>query len=129
VQVQSIASRGQVKELRYVTRGPYKVIKSYPSGSYEIKLLKSKATIKKHGSDLFLSPLVIHPYETLQQSDRAFGELDKKPSDNSYAAAGIDGCTPSQLWAAPAAFAQICEAKFGAISFPTVEDLDANYDS
>jgi hypothetical protein len=129
VQVQSIASRGQVKKLRYVTRGPYKVIKSYPSGSYEIELLKSKATIKKHGSDLFLSPLVIHPYEPLQQSDRAFGELDKKLSDNPYAVADIDGFVPSQPWAAPAALATVREAELGAMNFPTVEELDADYDS
>jgi hypothetical protein len=46
VQVQSIASQGQVKKLRYVTRGPYKVIKSYPGGSYKLELLKTEATIK-----------------------------------------------------------------------------------
>jgi hypothetical protein len=75
---------------------------------------------------------VIHPYETLQQSDQAFGKLDnldKKLSDNSYTVADIDGFTPSQPWAAPAAFAQIREAEFRAIKFPTVEELDADYDS
>jgi hypothetical protein len=50
-------------------------------------------------------------------------------SSNPYAVADIDGFNPSQPWAAPAALAQIREAEFGAINFPSVEQLDTDYDS
>jgi hypothetical protein len=58
VQVQSVASKGQVKKLRYVTRGTYKIIKILPSGLYGLKLHASDVIIKKHGSNLFLSPKI-----------------------------------------------------------------------
>jgi hypothetical protein len=129
VQVQSVASKGQVKKLRYVTRGPYKIIKVLPSGSYGLKLQTSNVIIKKHGSDLFLSPKNLIPFEQIQSSDRIFGELDKKLSNNPYAVADIDGFLPSQPWAAPAALACVKEAQHAATPFPTVAEMDATYDS
>jgi hypothetical protein len=101
VQVQSVASKGQVKKLQYVTRGPYKIIKVLPSGSYGLKLQKSNVKIKKHRSDLFLSPKHLIVFEQMKSSDQIFGELDKKLRNNPYAVTDIDGSLPSQPWAAP----------------------------
>jgi hypothetical protein len=86
-------------------------------------------TIKKHGSDLFLSPKTLIPFEQLQTSDHIFGKLDKKLSTNPYAIADIEGFTPSKPWTAPAALANIKEAKDEAQTFPTVTEMDATYDS
>jgi hypothetical protein len=51
VQVQSKKAKGQVQKLAYRTRGPYKITKVYPSGSYDLQSLKlpSQVIIKKHG--------------------------------------------------------------------------------
>jgi hypothetical protein len=57
VQVQSKKTTNTVKKLAYICRGPYKIIRSYPSGSYELQATSNPraTTIKKHGSDLYLS--------------------------------------------------------------------------
>jgi hypothetical protein len=115
--------------LRYVTRGPYKIIKVLPSGSYGLKLHTSDVIIKKHRSDLFLSPKKLFPFEQLQTSDRLFGKLDKPLSKNPYAISDIDGFPPSQPWTAPAALASVKEARDAATLFPTVAEMDATYDS
>jgi hypothetical protein len=79
VQVQSKKSTGTVQKLAYIKRGPYEIIKDYMSGSYELKPLvgNAKATIKKHGSDLYLSPPSLVPFEQSASSDTQFSNLNK----------------------------------------------------
>jgi hypothetical protein len=79
VQVQSKMSKGQVRKLTYRTRGPYKITKLYPSGSYDLKLLRSpsQVVIKKHGADLYPCPQLIKPYPHVRSSDYQFGNLHK----------------------------------------------------
>jgi hypothetical protein len=131
VQVQSKRSSGTVAKLAYIRRGPYKVVKEFKSGSYELQLLsgKSKAIIKKHGSDLYRSPESLIPHKQLKSSDHAFSEFNKPVVDSPYENAGLDKFIPSQPWAAPSALAIIQETPTTMESFPTVEEMDADYDS
>jgi hypothetical protein len=131
VQVQSKIKTGTVTKLAYIKRGPYKIIKDYPGGSYELEPLvgRSRATIKKHGSDLYLSPQSLIPHTPIQSSDQAFGDLQKKTISNPYRLVGLDGYSPSQPWAAPAALSQVGLAISQDVpAFPTVEELDNEYD-
>jgi hypothetical protein len=41
VQVQSKKATHTVKKLAYIRRGPYKIIRSYPSGSYELQAISN----------------------------------------------------------------------------------------
>ena len=86
VQVQSKVSQGLVKKLRYITRGPYKIVKSTKSGSYELVLnnQKSTAVIKKHGSEIFLSPEQISPHQHLECSDHIFRSSHKSVVQHPY---------------------------------------------
>ena len=79
VQVQSKQSSGMVKKLSYVKRGPYRIVKDYKSGAYELLPThgRSKVTIKKHGSDLYLSPQHLTPHRPIVSSDQVFSELNK----------------------------------------------------
>eukprot|EP00978_Attheya_sp_CCMP212_P018369 scaffold50185_cov30-Attheya_sp.AAC.1 len=131
VQVQSKRSSGMVAKLAYIRRGPYKVVQEFKSGSYELQLLsgKSKAIIKKHGSDLYRSPESLIPHKHLKSSDYAFSEFNKPVMDSPYENAGLDKFIPSQPWAAPSALALIEETPTTMDSFPTVEEMDADYDS
>jgi hypothetical protein len=132
VQVKRKKSSGTVAKLAYIRRGPsYKIIKSFDSGVYELQLTngKSKAIIKKHGSDLFLSLESLIPHQHITSSDHAFSEFNKKVIENPYEFAGLNKFVPSQPWATPVAFAQIKELDTTVPSFPTVEEMDANYDS
>jgi hypothetical protein len=107
VQVQSKKSSGTVQKLAYIKREPYKIIKDYKSGSYELQptIGRSRATIKKHGSDLYLSPQSLVPHWPTQSSDLNFGDLHKKTISQPYKIVGLEGYKPSQPWSAPAAAA------------------------
>lgn len=126
VQVQSKKSKGQVKKLSYRTRGPYKVVKLHPSGSYDLQSMHSpnQVEIKKHGSDLYSCPQIIQPHTHVKSSDHLFGNFHKGISAHPYENASIQGFKPASPWAAPAAFADVTMEPF-----PTVEELDAEYDS
>jgi hypothetical protein len=132
VQVQSKAKTGTVTKLAYIKRGPYKVIKDYIGGSYELEPLvgRSRATIKKHGSDLYLSPQSLIPHKSIQSSDQAFGDLQKKTISNPYKLAGLEGYDAAQPWSAPAAMSQINLAVSNNIpEFPTVQEMDDEFDA
>eukprot|EP00978_Attheya_sp_CCMP212_P028530 scaffold98746_cov61-Attheya_sp.AAC.1 len=131
VQVQSNRSSGTVAKLAYIRRGPYKVVQEFKSGSYELQLLsgKSKAIIKKHGSDLYRSPESLIPHKHLKSSDYAFSEFNKLVVDSPYENAGLDKFILSQPWATPSALALIQETPNTMDSFPTVEEMDVDYDS
>jgi hypothetical protein len=131
VQVQSKLKTGTVTKLAYIKRGPYKIIKDYPGGSYELEPLsgRSRTTIKKHGSDLYISPKSLIPHRPIQASDQAFGDLQKKTISNPYQLVGVEGYEPSRPWAAPAATSQIQLATLRNIpDFPTMQELDDEYD-
>ena len=122
VQVQSKMSKGQVQKLTYRTRGPYKITKLYPSGSYDLKLLRSpsQVVIKTHGADLYPCPQLIKPYPHVRSSDYQFGNLHKGIASNPYDNASISEFEPASPWAAPAAFADVIMEPF-----PTISELDA----
>ena len=129
VQIQSKQSTGTVRKLSYVKRGPYKIIKLWPSGSYTLQN-STGTTIKKHGSDLYLCPKELIPFNPINTSDRNFSELNKKMVSNPYEKIRIDGYSPSQPWCAPAAYAKL--EKMDPIqypTFPTVEELDNEIDN
>jgi hypothetical protein len=120
-----------VGKLAYIKRGPYKIIKDYEGGSYELEPLvgRSRATIKKHGSDLYLSPQSSIPHKPIQSSDRSFGDLNKKTILNPYKLIGLEGYEASQPWAAPAAASKIHLAVLDDTpEFPTVKELDNEFD-
>jgi hypothetical protein len=126
VQVQSNKSRGQVQKLAYRTRGPYKVTKTYSSGSYDLQSIKSpsQVIIKKHGADIYPCPQYIKPFQHVKSSDYQFGNIHKGIASNPYENASISEFTPATPWAAPAAYAEIIMEPF-----PTLHEMDAEYDS
>jgi hypothetical protein len=133
VQIQSNSKNDQVKKLTYTRRGPYKIIKAHPSGSYDLKLTSSNSTsiIKKHGSELILCPKHLIPHPPSSSSDQIYSELNKKIINNPFSRAFIEGYTPTKPWeTAPAALSQISISEETSIQkFPSVEELDAEYDS
>jgi hypothetical protein len=131
VQVQSKRSSGTVKKLSYIKRGPYKIIKEYKSGSYEFEptIGGSRATIKKHGSDLYLSPQSLVPHRPMESSDHNFGNLHKKTVSDPYCIIGLEGYEPSQPWSTSKHATQLKLALLDDMpSFPTLQDLDNEFD-
>jgi hypothetical protein len=105
VEVQSKKSSGTVQKLAYTKQGQYKIIKDYKSGYYKLRptVGRSRTTIKKHGSDLYLSPQSLVPHWPTQSSDLGFGDLKKKTISQPYKIIGLEGYEPLQPWSAPAA--------------------------
>jgi HKD family nuclease len=131
VQVQSKKSKGTVQKLSYIKRGPYKIVNDYKSGSYELQptIGKSRATIKKHGSDLYLSPQSLIPHKPILSSDTNFGNLHKKTVPHPYKVIGVEGYEPSQPWAQSAEATQLNLALLENIpTFPTVQEMDNEFD-
>jgi hypothetical protein len=126
VQVQSKQSTGKVQKLAYRTRGPYTITKLYPSGSYDLQSVKSPShvIIKKHGADLYPCPQYIKPFPHVKSSDYNFGNIHKGIASNPYENASISEFEPAKPWAAPAAYADLVMEPF-----PTLSELDAEYDS
>ena len=88
---------------------------------------KSPQHIKKHGSEIFLSPSTISPHQHLESSNHLFGSLNKPVVEHPYELAGIKGFAPPQPWVtAKAALATTEPIDF---RFPTVEELDDEIDS
>ena len=134
VQIQSNAKKGKVKKLSYSRRGPYTVIKVHPSGSYDLTLTSStsSAVIKKHGSELILCPQHLIPHQPIKSSDQIYSEFNKPIIENPFSQAFIEGYTPSNPWeAASAATSELLESRESSPlpKFPTVEEMDAEYDS
>ena len=134
VQIQSNSKQGKVKKLSYSRRGPYKILKCHPSGSYDLKLTSptSNAVIKKHGSELIMCPKNLIPHKPITTSDQIYSELNKKTIENPFSEAYIKGYTPTKPWeAAAAATAELSSPSIlnQIPPFPTVEQLDAEYDS
>jgi hypothetical protein len=126
VQVQSKKSTGTVQKLAYIKRGPYKIVKDYMSGSYELKPLvgNAKATIKKHGSDLYLSPTILVPFKQSASSDTRFSNLNKESISEPYKLIGLERYQPAQPWAAKLNLAEITHIP----RFPTVQEMDDEFD-
>jgi hypothetical protein len=135
VQIQSKSKDNQVKKLSYTRRGPYKIIKTHPSGSYDLKLTTatSSSVIKKHGSELILCPKYLIPHKPIQSSDHIYSELNKKIIENPFSRAFIEGYTPTKPWEAAAAALSQIDLSIKDLTivpdFPSVEQLDAEYDS
>jgi hypothetical protein len=120
-----------VKKLAYIRRGPYKIVRSYPSGSYELQLLSNTkaATIKKHGSDLYLSPERLIPHSPTHSSDQLFADTNKPMEPQPYKLAGLDGYNPAQPWKEPTTQAQLSAiGNQPAPQFPALAELDQDYD-
>jgi hypothetical protein len=131
VQVQSKAKTGAAAKLGYIKRGPYKIVESYAGGSYKLAPLvgRSQATIKQHGSDLYLSPQSLVPHKPILSSDQASGDLQEKTISNPYQLVALDGYEASRPWSAPAATLQIQLAVLSHIpDFPAVQELDNEFD-
>jgi hypothetical protein len=131
VQVQSRKTTHTVKKLAYIRRGPYTIVRSYPSGSYELQLLSNAnaATIKKHGSDLYLSPERLIPHSPTQSSDQLFADTNKPIVKEPYKLAGLDGYNPAQPWKEATAQAQLNAVNNQAApKFPALAELDQDYD-
>jgi hypothetical protein len=127
VQVQSRKTTHTVKKLAYIRLGPYKIVRSYPSGSYELQLLSNAnaATIKKHGLDLYLSPERLIPYPPTHSSDQLFADTNKSMGQHPYKLAGLDGYNPAQPWKEPTAQAQLRAIRNQpAPQFPALTELD-----
>jgi hypothetical protein len=120
-----------VKKLSYIKRGPYKIIKDYKSGSYELEptIGGSRATIKKHGSDLYISPQSLVPHRPMESSDHNFRKLHKKTVPDPYRIVGLEGYEPSQPWSTSKHATQLKLALLNNMpSFPTLQDLDNEFD-
>ena len=136
VQVQSKSSQGKVKKLSYTRRGPYKIIKVHPSGSYDLNLTKptSKSIIKKHGSELILCPKHLIPHIPISSSDHIYSELNKKIIPNPFSDAHIQGYIPAQPWQSSSAAAAYAMVNTNSSDdkvplFPSVSDMDNEIDS
>jgi hypothetical protein len=131
VQVQSKKTTNTVKKLVYIRRGPYKIIRSYPSGSYELQATSNPqaTTIKKHGSDLYLSPTTLIPHSPTQLSDQLFPDLNKEMTKQPYKLAGLEGYEPAKPWAKTIATAQMSTlASQENHPFLSLAGLDNDYD-
>jgi hypothetical protein len=120
-----------VQKSSYVKRGPHKIIKDHKSGACELLPThgRSKATIKKHGSDLCLSPQHLTPHRPIASSDQVFSELNKKTVSEPHKIIGLEGHEPAQPWGAPAAtMGMQFAATIDMPPFPTVQDLDNEFD-
>jgi hypothetical protein len=134
VQIQSNSKTNQVKKLSYTRRGPYKIVKLHPSGSYDLVSIASKSntTIKKHGSELILCPKTLIPHQPIISSDQIYSEFNQKIIDNPFSQAYIKGYNPTKPWeAAAAALSELCvpDTFIDIQHFPSIEELDATYDS
>ena len=98
VQVQSKALKYKVRKLSYIKRCPYKIIKCYQSGSYDLQSLKTGSVVRKHRSDLYLSPKTIQPIQPLESSDTIYGSLNKKMVSDPYETIHIQNYVPIQPW-------------------------------
>jgi hypothetical protein len=98
-----------VKKLSYVKRGPYQIVRDYASGAYELLPThgRSSVTIKKHGSDLYLSPEYLKPHRPISSSDQVFSKLYKNTVSQPYQRIGVEGYAPAHPWGTPAAPAAI----------------------
>lgn len=114
------------KKLACIKRGPYKVIKVHPSGSYDLMPTgvsnNSKVITKKHGSDLYRCPREIMPFPPLDTSDHAYSSINMPTISQPYEKAHVDGYTPATPWTAPSALIQL--STYIAPIFPTVHTLD-----
>jgi hypothetical protein len=100
------------------------------SGSYELKPLvgNAKATIKKHGSNLYLSPQSLVPFKQSASSDTQFSNLNKESISEPYKLIRLEGYQPAQPWAASAAAAKLNLAEIMHIPrFPTVQEMDDEF--
>jgi hypothetical protein len=131
IQVQSKKATNTVKKLAYIRRGPYKIITSYPSGSYELQAISNPqaSTIKKHGSDLYLSPENLIPFAPIESSDQLFADLNKEMSKQPYKLAGLEGYQPAQPWAQPITSVQMVKRDLHQdIPFPSLAEMDNDFD-
>ena len=112
---------------------PYKIIKCYSSGSYDLQLLKTGSVVKKNGYDLYLSPQTIQPIQLLESSDTIYGSLNKKMVSDPYETAHIQNYIPIQSWkniSAPAAATQLLLSSVSLVEpFPSVAQLNEEFDS
>jgi hypothetical protein len=133
VQVQSKKATHTVKRLAYIRRGPCKIITSYPSGLYELQAISNPqaAMIKKHGSDLYLSPENLIPFAPMESSDQLFADLNKEMSKQPYKLAGLEGYQPAQPWAQPIASAQMSKLDLQEnLPFPSLlAKMDNDFDN
>ena len=81
---------------------------------------KSTAVIKKHGSDIFLSPEQISPHQQLECSDHIFGSSHKSVVQHPYELASIEGFSLVKPWSTVKAAMAL--TKPDDLKFPTVED-------
>jgi hypothetical protein len=79
-----------------------------------------------------MCPKSLIPHQPTITSDQIYSELIKKVIDNPFSQAFIEGYTPSKPWeTAPAAMSEILPTDTSSeiLTFPSVEQLDAKYDS
>ncbi len=62
--------------------------------SYELEHCTSKATVKKHASNLSPYPAELIPFRPLDGADNQFGQLNPKFKEHPYREAGITGFIP-----------------------------------
>ncbi len=149
VQVQSNKRRGKSGKLTYSRRGPYRIVEVCKGGSYMLRKIDatSKSIIKKHGNTLSMCPQELHPFPSVEGSDKKFADLDKPVVPNPYYHLGLKSFETAKPWAAAAA-PIIAESKIQdhtsgdgyhssthltlqnqQLQFPTVEELDFEYES
>lgn len=95
----------------------------------ELQLLdgKSKVMIKKHGSDLYLSPKHLEPHKMIQSSDKALSVSSTVKSP--YATIGIDSYTPRQPWTLDDIEISNTTTTVADVQcFPSVEEMDNEFD-
>jgi hypothetical protein len=100
----SDASRGQVDKLSFPFTGPWRIVSKLHGVSYELEHCTSKATVKKHASDLSPYPTKLIPFRPLDGADYQFGQLNRKFKEHPYKDAGITGFIPPMPFVAPAQF-------------------------
>ena len=88
---------------------------------------KSTTVIKKHGSEIFLSPRTISPHQHLECLDHVFRSINKPVVQHPYELASIKGFDPVKPWSTAKAALAITKPEI--ILFPTVEELDNEIDS
>jgi hypothetical protein len=118
---------GQVGKLMHPFTGPWRIVKSLPGASYELKFTMDTARkSKKHASDLSPYPPELIPFQPVDGADNRYSQLYKAFGPSPYKEAGIKGFTPPQSFAVASHFAR--QGDFSDFHFPTLSKLNDEFE-
>jgi hypothetical protein len=118
--VQSDASKGSVRKLEFSFPGPWQIIDSALSGSYNIEHCHHpNRRMKKHAANLTPYPVELIPFEPVHRPDTEYSQLHKAIKPHPFKAAGINRFLRPKPFQVPAKFLSV-------FHWPTLSKLNNN---